>query len=85
MKEIIVAIVALLMISMVRSDGPEVNEILKFPGYDAPLDFKAYSGFIQVSANRYLFYVFTQAVSDPANAPVVFWTNGGPGFVINII
>uniref|UniRef100_A0A914KUT6 Serine carboxypeptidase n=1 Tax=Meloidogyne incognita TaxID=6306 RepID=A0A914KUT6_MELIC len=51
----------------------------KLPGLNFKLNFKHYSGYLQVSDTRFLHYVLVTAKSNPDKAPVVFWFNGGPG------
>jgi len=54
------------------------DEITSLPGWTGPLPSKQYSGYLNVSATH-LHYWFVESESDPANAPVVLWFNGGPG------
>ena len=45
-----------------------------------PLDFSMESDYINVTANDYLFYWFVSATdSAPPDAPLLVWSNGGPG------
>ncbi|CAK9101452.1 unnamed protein product [Durusdinium trenchii] len=46
---------------------------------DRPADIM-FSGYVNVTQEDFLFYWFIQAKSDaPADAPVILWSNGGPG------
>jgi carboxypeptidase C (cathepsin A) len=46
----------------------------------AKQDFESYSGYVNIStAPDYLFYWFVSAREGSATAPLVIWTNGGPG------
>lgn len=38
-----------------------------------------YSGYIDLAGTRKIHYVFVEAANDPTTAPVLVWTNGGPG------
>eukprot|EP00928_Gymnodinium_smaydae_P018493 TRINITY_DN17035_c0_g1_i1.p1 TRINITY_DN17035_c0_g1~~TRINITY_DN17035_c0_g1_i1.p1 ORF type:complete len:607 (+),score=55.40 TRINITY_DN17035_c0_g1_i1:68-1888(+) len=39
-----------------------------------------YSGYVNVTADDYLFYWFVEAAAEaPEDAPIVVWSNGGPG------
>lgn len=50
------------------------------PGFDGDLPSKHYAGYIPVgTSGKRLFYYLVEAESDPSNAPVVLWLNGGPG------
>lgn len=55
------------------------GEILHLPGLRYKPNFKQYSGYIDVTPTRHLFYWFVESQSDPSKDPVIFWTNGGPG------
>jgi carboxypeptidase C (cathepsin A) len=49
-------------------------------GLVPPVDFAMESGYINVTATDYLFYWYQAAApSAPADAPVLVWSNGGPG------
>jgi len=69
-----------------RNYSPEAldDEISSLPG--APeVPFRMFSGYIDVSAedekagSRQMFYWFIEAEVSPEVAPVMLWTNGGPG------
>lgn len=55
--------------------------ITSLPGLDVMPSYKMYSGYVTVNEERgsNMFYWFIEAKNDPANAPTVVWTNGGPG------
>ena len=63
------------------------HEVTSLPGWDYALPSKQYSGFISAQdpatvvpgKERYLHYIFVEAENNPADAPVVLWSNGGPG------
>ncbi|KZT39125.1 serine carboxypeptidase [Sistotremastrum suecicum HHB10207 ss-3] len=40
---------------------------------------KSYTGYIDTSAARHLFFYFFESRHDPEHDDVIFWTNGGPG------
>ncbi|KAK1217826.1 hypothetical protein PQX77_019499 [Marasmius sp. AFHP31] len=39
----------------------------------------AYTGYIDITGARHLFFYFFESRSDPDKDDVIFWTNGGPG------
>ena len=63
----------------------DADEITALPGWDHELPSKQYSGFLSAEETptpgheRKLHYVFVEAENSPETAPVVLWTNGGPG------
>eukprot|EP00002_Diphylleia_rotans_P035583 TRINITY_DN7779_c0_g1_i1.p1 TRINITY_DN7779_c0_g1~~TRINITY_DN7779_c0_g1_i1.p1 ORF type:complete len:447 (-),score=76.75 TRINITY_DN7779_c0_g1_i1:108-1448(-) len=58
---------------------PNDHKITNFPGYELPLNFEMYSGYVKVGTDRNLFYFFAESQSNPATDPLVLWLNGGPG------
>ncbi|KAI0714777.1 alpha/beta-hydrolase [Earliella scabrosa] len=40
---------------------------------------KQYSGYLDISDSRHLFFWFFEARKDPESAPLMMWLNGGPG------
>jgi carboxypeptidase C (cathepsin A) len=40
---------------------------------------RQYSGYLNISASKYLHYWFVESEKNPASDPVVLWLNGGPG------
>ncbi|KHJ80936.1 serine carboxypeptidase, partial [Oesophagostomum dentatum] len=57
----------------------QAQEIKELPGVSFELNFKHYSGFFKVSDTHLLHYWFVESQNDPANDPLIFWFNGGPG------
>ncbi|KIY47803.1 alpha/beta-hydrolase [Fistulina hepatica ATCC 64428] len=39
----------------------------------------AYTGYLDITGARHLFFYFFESRSDPSTDDVIFWTNGGPG------
>ena len=67
--------------------APADHEIKQLPGWQGELPSKAYAGYIDAGSDTqngttyqmHEHYMFIEAESDPATAPVLLWTNGGPG------
>ena len=55
------------------------KRIVSLPGYSKSLPSKMYSGYMNVAKDKYIFYIFVEAEKNPEDAPLLFWTNGGPG------
>jgi len=59
------------------------DEVTHLPGWNQSLPSKWYSGHVRagVKDGKQLFhhYVLVESESDPANDPVIVWSNGGPG------
>lgn len=65
-----------------KSDRPrELDKITNLPGLHYNPNFDQYAGYFTVHKehNRNLFYWYAESQGDPANDPIIFWTNGGPG------
>jgi cathepsin A (carboxypeptidase C) len=55
------------------------DEIISLPGLYPSPDFKQYSGYLDATQGRHLFYWFVESQNNPSKDPVVLWLNGGPG------
>ena len=59
------------------------DQITSLPGLDVgALTFNMFSGYIDVNTTaepRSLFYWYVEAQTNPDDAPLLLWTNGGPG------
>jgi len=55
------------------------DQVKDLPGWEKPLPSDMYSGFLDVGQGKHLHYILSESERDPANDPVVFWFNGGPG------
>ena len=46
-----------------------------------PIDFKSkqFSGYLEISANKFIHYLYYESESNPTSDPLFIWTNGGPG------
>lgn len=40
---------------------------------------KQYSGYLDISESKHLFFWYFEARNNPEEAPMVLWLNGGPG------
>ena len=59
--------------------APAADRVLSLPGFGAPLS-PLYSGYLAAGPGQRLHYVYSAAINaDPASAPLVLWSNGGPG------
>lgn len=77
--------VAISLASPVRSPSAALHsghpdEILSLPGLDWEIGFRQYAGYLDLpNTKKHMFYWLVEAETNSASAPVVLWTNGGPG------
>jgi carboxypeptidase C (cathepsin A) len=45
----------------------------------AHVDFNMYSGYVNVTEEDWLFYWLFETADEQPDAPLIIWTNGGPG------
>jgi carboxypeptidase C (cathepsin A) len=57
-----------------------LDQIEELPGLHWKPNFNQFSGYLQLEGSqKYIHYWLVEAENAPENAPLVFWTNGGPG------
>ncbi|XP_054158455.1 lysosomal protective protein-like [Oppia nitens] len=64
---------------LIAVDTNNEDEITALPGLKDKLNFKQYSGYLNIPDGKHLFYWFVECETNPADAPVVLWLQGGPG------
>lgn len=58
----------------------KADEILSLPGWKGKLPSRQFSGYLELPGTRkFIHYWFIESEYRPEEAPIVFWTNGGPG------
>lgn len=56
------------------------DQVVNLPGAEnLDIPFNQFSGYLTVDGSKQMHYWFVESMEDPANAPIAFWTNGGPG------
>lgn len=56
------------------------DKINELPGLDDEISFNQFSGYLNLpNTKKQIHYWLVESEKDPENAPLVFWTNGGPG------
>jgi cathepsin A (carboxypeptidase C) len=54
------------------------DQITNLPGAEKlDIPFNQFSGYLTVDGSKHMHYWMVESESDPANAPINFWTNGG--------
>jgi carboxypeptidase C (cathepsin A) len=62
------------------SEEALLDQVIELPGLDYSIEFNQFSGYLNLpNSTKHLHYWFVESEVNPENAPVVFWTNGGPG------
>jgi len=61
------------------SSAANMDLITDLPGLNFDVTFNQFSGYLNISSTKHVFYWFMESQNDPSTDPVVFWTNGGPG------
>ena len=62
------------------TDEALADQVVNLPGAEKlDIPFNQFSGYLTVDGSKQMHYWFVESMEDPANAPVAFWTNGGPG------
>jgi carboxypeptidase C (cathepsin A) len=56
------------------------DQVINLPGLYYEPQFNQFSGYLTLpDTEKHIHYWLVESEKDPANDPVVFWTNGGPG------
>ena len=67
-----------LAISANAAYDPDLVDISSLPDIP-PYSGNIYSGYLELSTNKSLHYIFLESLSSPKDDPVILWLNGGPG------
>ncbi|GMR32841.1 hypothetical protein PMAYCL1PPCAC_03036, partial [Pristionchus mayeri] len=55
------------------------DEVTSLPGVTFEVKFKHYSGYLDASLGNHLYYWLFESQSNPSQAPLILWLDGGPG------
>ena len=57
-----------------------LDQVTKLSGLDYNVNFNQFSGYLKLgTTSKQIHYWFVESETNPKDAPLVFWTNGGPG------
>ena len=62
--------------SLAASDA---DEIVNLPTLGFKINFKQYSGYLDIGEGKHMHYWFVESQNDSSKDPLVLWLNGGPG------
>ena len=68
------SLVFLLIIKVIFTQPPE--DKIELPNY--PYTKNTYGGYLEVTANKSLFYIYHEADQNSESLPLLLWLNGGP-------
>jgi len=81
-KALTVVALALSSVAVFGDYTPEAlaDQIKALPGAEAlSFNFNQFSGYVKINGTKNMHYWLVESQNDPANDPIAFWTNGGPG------
>ena len=62
------------------SDEALLDQVVEMPGLHWRPNFNHFSGYLNLKdTHKFIHYWLVEAEASPETAPLVFWTNGGPG------
>ncbi|XP_054158424.1 lysosomal protective protein-like [Oppia nitens] len=67
------------LVAVNNKNNNNEDEIIALPGLKDKINFKQYSGYLNIPDGKHLFYWFVESQTNPESAPVVLWLQGGPG------
>jgi cathepsin A (carboxypeptidase C) len=67
------------LIAFLSLHALESDLIESLPGLDPKPKFRQYSGYLNATEGRHLFYWLFESQRNPAEDPLILWLNGGPG------
>ena len=62
------------------TDDAIADQVTNLPGAEnLDINFNQFSGYLTVDGTKQMHYWFVESENNPADSPLAFWTNGGPG------
>lgn len=62
------------------TEGAQLDQVVELPGLNFATQFNQFSGYLDLpDSTKHLHYWYVESETKAETAPVVFWTNGGPG------
>lgn len=76
---ILVILLSFMLMSALAATQAEKDRFTRLPGAAEDMPSHSYSGYLDISKEKSIHYVFVESESDPEKDPVMVWFNGGPG------
>ena len=57
----------------------QADQVHSLPGATSSLKSNQFSGYLHISPNKGIHYMYFESERNPETDSVIFWTNGGPG------
>jgi carboxypeptidase C (cathepsin A) len=61
------------------SAAPVGDKVTGIPGMNDTFSYGVYSGFLDLTPTKKIYYLFEESMIQTGNEPLILWSNGGPG------
>jgi len=68
------------VVALAKGQGTGINDLITdVPGLNFKPTFKQYSGYLNATDGKNIFYWLVESQNNPSTDPIVLWLQGGPG------